>query len=83
MDRHVLDKTGIAALFNFNLVFAHDDTTPGNFPSGFPSPFTPSDSPAGPSIFTVLEQQLGLTLLPDTGPRGFIVIDSVERPSEN
>ena len=83
MDRHVLDKTGITAVFNYNLVFAHDDRTPGNFPSGFPSPFAPSDTPPGPSVFTVLEQQLGLTLLPDKGPRGFIVIDSVERPSEN
>jgi uncharacterized protein (TIGR03435 family) len=83
MDRHVLDKTGITSLFTFHLVFAHDDKTPGNVPDGMPSPFPPSDTSPGPSVFTVLEQQLGLTLAPDTGPHGFIVIDSVERPVEN
>lgn len=82
MDRHVIDKTGITALFNFHLVFAHDENTPGSFPAGLPSPFSDSDVPAGPSIFTVVEQ-LGLKLVPDKGPRGYIVIDSVQRPSEN
>lgn len=82
MDRHVIDKTGITALFNFHLVFAHDEDTPGNLPPGFPSPFSPSDIPPGPSVFTVLGQ-LGLKLGPVKGPRGYIVIDHVERPSEN
>jgi bla regulator protein BlaR1 len=82
MDRHVLDKTGIAGLFNFHLAFAHDGDAPGNLPPDLPSPFTASDIPPGPSVFTVL-QQLGLKLAPVKGPRGYIVIDRVERPSEN
>jgi uncharacterized protein (TIGR03435 family) len=82
MDRHVLDKTGITALFTFHLVFAHDDKAPGDFPTELPNPFPASDIPPGPSIFTVLEQ-LGLKLVPEKGPRGYIVIDSVQRPSEN
>jgi uncharacterized protein (TIGR03435 family) len=80
--RKVFDKTGVSGLFNYNLRFAHDDTTPGEFPAGA-FRFPQSDVPAGPSIFTVLEQQLGLKLVPDKGPRGYLVIDHVERPSEN
>ena len=83
MDGPVLDKTGNTALFNFNLVFAHDSKTPGALPDDLPSPFPPSDTPPGPSVFTVLEQQLGLTLVPEQGPREYIVIDGAERPAEN
>ncbi|MBZ5729179.1 MAG: TIGR03435 family protein [Acidobacteriia bacterium] len=82
MGRHVFDKTGIAGLYNFHLVFGHDQNTPGDFPTGFPSPFPPSDIPPGPSVFTVIEQQLGLKLVPDQGSRGYLVIDHVERPQE-
>jgi uncharacterized protein (TIGR03435 family) len=81
-DRHVLDKTGVTGEFTFHLVYAHDADTPGDFPAGL-RPFPPSDAPPAASIFTVLEQQLGLKLVPDKGPRGYIVIDHVERPSEN
>ena len=51
--------------------------------------FTPprsADDPAadqGVSIFTALREQLGLRLESARGPGAFLVIDSVERPSEN
>jgi len=83
MDRPVVNKTGIAGLFSFHLVFAHDATAPGTFPPGMPSPFPPSDAAPGPSLAAVLEQQLGLRLAPDTGPHEYIVIDSAERPQGN
>jgi uncharacterized protein (TIGR03435 family) len=39
--------------------------------------------PNGPSLFTVLEEQLGLKLEPATGPVDLLVIQSAERPVEN
>jgi uncharacterized protein (TIGR03435 family) len=83
MGRHVLDKTGIAGLYSFHLIFAHDDTTPGDFPPDRPSPFPVSETSSGPSVFTVLEKQLGLKMVSEKGSRRYIVIDRVERPSDN
>jgi uncharacterized protein (TIGR03435 family) len=71
LDRRVIDKTGIAGKFNFHIEFAPDEATA-----------EPAE-PAGPSIFTALQQQLGLKLERATGPVEFLVIEHVERPSEN
>jgi bla regulator protein BlaR1 len=83
LNRHVFDKTGVTDKFILHLQFAHDETTPGNFPPDMVERmFPPSDVPSGPSIFTVLEG-LGLKLEPTKGPQGIMVIDHAERPSEN
>jgi uncharacterized protein (TIGR03435 family) len=66
----VIDKTGITEKFDFHLEFAPDDAEPSDEPD------------AAPSIFSALGQ-LGLKLDPAKGPRDFLVIDRVERPSEN
>ncbi len=85
LNRHVFDKTGVTGLYTFHLQFARDETTPDRRPPAQISSalFPPTDIPSAPSIFTVMEQQLGLKLEPDKGPRGYIVIDHLERPSEN
>ncbi len=64
-----------------HLKFAHDQFAPGNLLFGN-NPFTAptADNPLAPPLNTVLEQELGLTLVDDKGPREFIVIDSATRP---
>jgi len=89
LDRIVINKTGIAGKFDFHMEFAPDETTAGlnslrvgGGEPAFPQP-TASDPPGGPSIFTAIQEQLGLKLESAKGPREFLVIDRVEKPSEN
>jgi uncharacterized protein (TIGR03435 family) len=76
MDRPVIDRTGIDGIFNFHVEFTADESTPNLF-----DPYRPASDP-GPSIFTAVLEQLGLKLEPAKGPRDFLVIDHVERPTE-
>ena len=76
--RDVVDKTGITGRYNLKLQWTPDDgTTPSSNGSASPA----SDS--GPSIFTALEEQLGLKLEPAKGPVQVLVIDHVETPTAN
>ena len=88
LDRIVINKTGIAGKFDFRMEFAPDETTAGlnrlRTADGPPvTPSAPSDPPGGPSIFTAIQEQLGLKLEASKGPREFLVIDHIEKPSEN
>jgi uncharacterized protein (TIGR03435 family) len=47
-----------------------------------PDVFLPAD-PAGASMFSAVQSQLGLRLMSDKAPIDVIVVDSVEHPSEN
>lgn len=82
MDRHVIDKTDVADVFRIHLEYMPDENTPQRLLNGGSTADAASDIPPGPSIFTALEQ-LGLKLVPIKGAQGYIVIDGVERPSEN
>ncbi|HUI77468.1 MAG TPA: TIGR03435 family protein [Bryobacteraceae bacterium] len=85
VDRPVIDKTGLSGNFNLKLEWTPD---PGQSP-GNPGPppagaaAQPPSDPNRPSIFTALQEQLGLRLESDKGPVEMIVIDHVEKPSEN
>jgi uncharacterized protein (TIGR03435 family) len=85
MDRIVIDKTGIEGKFDFHMEFTPDQSTTGlNSMRGPNGPlFTPSDPTGGPSVFTAIQEQLGLKLEATKGPREFIVVDHVEKPTEN
>jgi len=76
LDSPVVNKTGITGKFDIQLEFAIDESTPRLVPGA-------SDEPAAPSVYTVIQQKLGLKLEPARGPRDVIVIDHVERPSAN
>lgn len=87
LGRTVIDKTGLAGKYDFTLKWAPDEiqssmfTGPESGPPGPAGAAFPDSS--GPSLFTALEEQLGLKLESQKGPVGIVVIDHVERPSEN
>jgi uncharacterized protein (TIGR03435 family) len=78
LNRSVVDRTGLAGLFNARLTW-----TPDPLPAGPLPPDLPAIDPNGPSIFTAVQEQLGLRLQPSTGPVEVLVIDSVQHPSPN
>jgi uncharacterized protein (TIGR03435 family) len=77
-DRPVTDKTGLTGKFDVVLEFAPDQATPEA------SAVSPSGASSDvPTLVTALEEQLGLKLVSSRGPRDFIVVDHIEKPSEN
>ena len=86
LGRDVIDKTGYTGKLNIRLDFTPDSTTAG-LPN-VPRPMEPINPPPSaesgpPSIFTVVQQQLGLKVESTKGPVEVLVIDHVERPSAN
>jgi uncharacterized protein (TIGR03435 family) len=82
LDKPVIDKTGLSGLFDVDLKWSPDETAVPSPPSG-DSGQSAAAVDEGPSIFTAVREQLGLELKPAKGPVTVLVIDSVERPSEN
>jgi bla regulator protein blaR1 len=82
LDRPVLDKTGITGKFDIHLRFSPNELAAR---PQEPPPDTPDAAadPNGPTVFTAIQEQLGLRLVPAKGPIDVLVIDRVERPSEN
>jgi uncharacterized protein (TIGR03435 family) len=70
----VLDKSGLDGRYDFHLEYLRD---------GGPPAADSEPTHAAPPIFTAIQQQLGLSLKAARGPVDFIVIDRVEKPSEN
>jgi len=86
LGRTVIDKTGLAGEYDFALEWAPDPGQGGPESIGLPPQAFPSPPPADPnrpSIFTAIQEQLGLRLDSQKGPVDMIMIESVERPSEN
>jgi uncharacterized protein (TIGR03435 family) len=82
LHRPIVDRTGLTGTFDFKLEFAVEDSPQTDDPGAQDFTKTPAD-PAGASIFTAVQQQLGLTLETTRGPQPFLVIDHIERPTEN
>jgi uncharacterized protein (TIGR03435 family) len=70
LGRVVVDKTGLEGRYDITLKWTPDDAST-------------SDASSGPSIFTAIQEQLGLKLESTKGPVQVLIIDHVEMPSEN
>jgi uncharacterized protein (TIGR03435 family) len=82
--RVVVDRTGLTGNFDLDLTWTPDQIPqgpPGGGPPGAPPP--PPIDPNGPSLFTAVQEQLGLKLDSQRGPVEVLVIDSVEQPTED
>jgi uncharacterized protein (TIGR03435 family) len=75
MERPVLDATGISGVFDFKLEWSRQQDGAAKAPD--------ANEIAGPSIFTALQEQLGLKLESTKGPVEIIVVDHAEKPTEN
>lgn len=79
LGRPVIDKTRISGMHNFTVVMKRDEPLAATVEIG--NPVVRSSAPA--SIFSALQEQLGLKLESKKGPVEVLVIDHVERPSAN
>jgi len=83
VNRIVVDKTGLTGSYDIDLQW-----TPDQVPFGLGAP-PPGGSPTAPvdanrpSIFTALQEQLGLKLDSQKGPVEVLVIDHVEPPTDD
>jgi len=83
VERPVVDKTGLTGKYDFVLEWTPDvgaDARAQGFGDGITSP---APAPGGPTIFTALQEQLGLRLESQKAPVQIIMIDRAEKPSEN
>jgi uncharacterized protein (TIGR03435 family) len=78
VNRPVVDETGLSGNFDFDLTWTPIPNQIPVQPLGAPGP-----DAYGPTIFTALEEQLGLALKAADGPWDVLVIDHIERPTED
>jgi uncharacterized protein (TIGR03435 family) len=65
--RVVIDKTGLTGNYEFSIRYTTE----------------PNSTDDRPSLFTALEEQLGLKLVADRAPLQVLVVDHIERPTED
>jgi uncharacterized protein (TIGR03435 family) len=81
LDRPVVDQTGLKGRYDFVLKWTPDETQFGGLGVKVPPPTDKADAP--PDLFTAMQEQLGLKLQATKAPVEVLVIDHVEKPSEN
>jgi uncharacterized protein (TIGR03435 family) len=77
VQRTVVDRTGLTGGWDFEINFA-PESAPIPLPPGVDLP--PGD-PTAPSLFTAIQEQLGLRLQSTKGPVEVLVVDGIERPT--
>ena len=75
--RAVVDKTGLDGAYDITLQWTPDET------QAFLATGPPAADASGPSIFSAVQEQLGLRLESQKGPVDVLVIDHAEKPDAN
>lgn len=70
LERPVVDQTGLAGFYDIELTWTPDDSVA-------------AAADLGPSIFTAIQEQLGLRLDASRAPAEVLVVDSAQQPPEN
>ncbi len=78
LNRPLLDRTGLQGDFDFSLHYTPDD---GSMPDDGSA--VDPNAPSSVSIFTAIQEQLGLKMERTKGPVSVLVIDHIEKPTEN
>lgn len=81
LDRPVLDQTELSGRFDFTLKWTPDDSQFGGMGAKIPPPTDSATAP--PGLYTAIQEQIGLKLDATKAPAEVLVIDHVEKPSEN
>ena len=86
LDRPVIDKTGLTGYYDFSLEWMREDAAQSAGASGAAGGGQPTSGPPeaeGQSIFSAVQEQLGLKLEAGKGPVEVIVVDKSEKPTGN
>ena len=85
LGRTVVDKTGLTGTYDFSLNWTPDQNMRGALggPQGGPPEGDAAPDTTGPTLFTAVQEQLGLKLEPQKGAVDVIVIDHIDPPTEN
>ena len=80
VERPVVDQTGLTGTWDFTLTYAADSAQiqPGTLAPDAPAPPV---NPDAPSLFSALQEQLGLRLVSTTAPVEVLVVDRLSRPT--
>ncbi len=80
LDRPVVDQTGLPGRYDFTLTWTPDEFQFGGLGIKVPPP---PDTATAPNLFTATQEQLGLRLESTKAPAEVLVVDHVDKPSEN
>jgi uncharacterized protein (TIGR03435 family) len=80
--RVVQDETGLKGRYDVNFKFTPDKSVLPPSPPLPPGMKLPEPDPNGPSLFDALVQQVGLRLVPQTGPLEMVVVDDAVMPGQ-
>jgi len=81
LDRPVLDQTGLTGRWDFSLLWTPDDSQFAGMGAKIPPPTDNASAP--PNLYTAIQEQIGLKLDATKAQADVLVVDKVEKPTDN